>query len=503
MSKIVVDLKQKTEYETFKKNVIHYLKTNELPEGIASKEHLIEFIQTHFSADQRKVLRIACHYKSPSNQFAVEPIQENLGYMAGYWYFTACFWNIIDGLILKKLSIDIPEPVNTTLKRFTLVSSTLFQLVQYSNLKIDGQNYDARFKTLFKNPTKRRDLYSRLHPKIKPNDLGNKSDLKLLSETETNFVREYKIKNPNAVKIPHQRKLNEQCKLNYSVIFDDINKTAYALYRGKEFALGRGGLAIVKLGQNIETGEWVAVKIVQSSYFKFQALSLAWHQINSILITNSNYHEVDLIKNSKRNGILIGHLSRTTGKSKGLYTQFKEYYIQKLISGNNLYELMLCEKKPLTEIEKLTIAKLTSEALKNMHDNDEIFRDLKSKNIIYDREKLNISFIDFDSSYSLNGKNKLWMTSLNGTTSYYLSPEASRWRFIGYTASKKSDIYALGKIFEDLEVQNNKALNELINTMLDQDPEKRPNIDQVIVALKNSDLDRSSSRKKHIRSIII
>lgn len=55
-----------------------------------------------------------------------------------------------------------------------------------------------------------------------------------------------------------QPKVKKNAKQPYSVVFDE-NDTPYAIY---SHALGEGGFGKVKVAQNLNTGEWVAIKVV-------------------------------------------------------------------------------------------------------------------------------------------------------------------------------------------------------------------------------------------------
>ena len=87
---------------------------------------------------------------------------------------------------------------------------------------------------------------------------------------------------------------------------------------------------------------------------------------------------------------------------------------------------------------------LTS-AIAHAHENQIIHRDIKPQNILMDEEG-NVKITDFGIATSLTATSVIHKTNSVFGTVHYLSPEQAR----GGTATKKSDIYALGIVLYEL-----------------------------------------------------
>lgn len=180
--------------------------------------------------------------------------------------------------------------------------------------------------------------------------------------------------------------------------------------------------------------------------------------------------------------------------------------------------------------EIIIVLRSLASSLRILHNNHIVHGDLKPENILIKKTDSGIyttKLIDFDDSY-FEKEPPVDRQSVVGTPEYY-SPEV--FNYIsdeddvvpGTTLTTKSDIYTLGIIFceyltgqrpvydkskyiytyaatnagESVSIPNNKNVNKelksLLLSMLDKDPDKRPDILQVFNILKKIDISESSS----------
>ena len=177
--------------------------------------------------------------------------------------------------------------------------------------------------------------------------------------------------------------------------------------------LGKGTFGSVYLGKNINTNEFVAIKIENKN-----------NKIKTLL------HEAKIyIYLNKLNGI-------PKIKTFGTNNDFNYLILERL--GFSLYEIT--NKLGRFPINKLLIvAKDILQKIKNIHDKGIIHRDLKPDNFMFDYNGSNINIIDFGLSrqYLKNNKHILFKDNKNllGTPIF-----ASLNNHKGYELSRRDDI---------------------------------------------------------------
>lgn len=228
--------------------------------------------------------------------------------------------------------------------------------------------------------------------------------------------------------------------LSYSValITDSSGKiTPYALYRGKERILGSGGFGDVKLSQNLETGEWCAVKIQR-------AIMRELSQPENAVLSNFHRFKGQMIRESKY------------------------YSIQSLLPGVNLKKHL--DTSPEEDLAtRLLIAKQAITLISNFHEKY-LHRDIKPENLMWDSENKELFLCDFGLACNPDSQGAFKDLSGSGT---YLAPEIDDQYHKGQVHyTKKSDIYALGKtleeVFEGVEVPSD--ISSMLDTMTAADP---------------------------------
>jgi hypothetical protein len=248
--------------------------------------------------------------------------------------------------------------------------------------------------------------------------------------------------------------------LRYSVLYvkgDDKQQspTAYAMFGGKDGQLlGKGGFGRVKRCQSLETGTWHAIKIEDN-------------------------RERDLESFENR---VLDKLQRYYGDA----LRDKKYYaVQSLLEGEDLDKHLKASIEPGVT-SRLDIAKQAAELIKIFHQ-DFLHRDIKPKNFVWDNKNKVLALCDFGASSPLGEKK----TEVFGSEGY-IAPEVNAspgGDDIPYT--KKSDMYALGKTFEEIfkgvdDVPED--VHVLIKHMTEPDPDKRlGDMDEVIATLDGAE----------------
>ncbi len=235
--------------------------------------------------------------------------------------------------------------------------------------------------------------------------------------------------------------------LNTSVLYLNVFNTdttvAYALYKGdQDHFLGAGNFGKVKLCQNTQTKEWCAIK-TQASYVKE-----AFSNENKALSAFDQFHG-DVVRNAKY------------------------YSVQTLLDGVELHKHISNRKFSRLD-NNLNIARQAALSLVKFHNNNYLHRDIKPENFIWDDVKKELHLCDFGLAIEIGSEASLNQLSGTGT---FLAPEIDDKNHMGSVPySVKSDIYALGKTFEEIfQGVNNlpKDISLLIEKMTHPSPAER------------------------------
>lgn len=119
------------------------------------------------------------------------------------------------------------------------------------------------------------------------------------------------------------------------------------------------------------------------------------------------------------------------------------YIVMEHVKGDTLKEY-IAEHAPLSPTRAVQIMKQLTSAIEHAHEHHIVHRDIKPQNILMDEEG-NVKVTDFGIAMALSATSFTQTNSVLGTV-HYLSPEQAR----GGTATKKSDIYALGIVLYEL-----------------------------------------------------
>jgi eukaryotic-like serine/threonine-protein kinase len=120
-----------------------------------------------------------------------------------------------------------------------------------------------------------------------------------------------------------------------------------------------------------------------------------------------------------------------------------QYLVMEFVEGKTLKHYIV-DNAPLSPDETVRIMKQLTSAIAHAHQNQIIHRDIKPQNILMDGV-YHVKITDFGIAMALSATSFTQTNSVLGTV-HYLSPEQAR----GGTATKQSDIYALGIVLYEL-----------------------------------------------------
>ena len=242
--------------------------------------------------------------------------------------------------------------------------------------------------------------------------------------------------------------------------------------------LGKGSFGVVKSAINAQTGEKVAIKILNETKIPYE------EKINSL-------REIEIMKNLKHPNIIrfYGYISN----DKQLYL------ITEYIKGIELFQYISLKKK-IEESEACIYFQQIISGIEYLHKMDIVHRDLKPENILIDRYLKEVKIIDFGLSNKYTDKSAL-LSTLCGSP-LYAAPEVLLEK--GYKPGPV-DIWSAGVILYfmisgklpfngdsdeelykkiiDAKVKNiqgaSKEVNDLIKKILNPNPRKRITIPKI------------------------
>jgi serine/threonine protein kinase len=255
---------------------------------------------------------------------------------------------------------------------------------------------------------------------------------------------------------------------------EDGKMHLYAIYKGKKHGLhlGEGGFGKTKLVQDIETGEWIVLKVTKS----FQNID---KQIDEKTVRSMVSSEHKILSHFNRSkGNIISHLSKD---------KIQKYNItMKYVNGVELYQYLL-NKPNLSMIEVLDIANGMVDSVREIN-RDHLHRDINPRNFMYNSLTREIVAIDLGFTVRKNEDGTFADTKIIETNEY-LAPEIKSKKSLTY--SEKTEVYALGvslsKIFGitstiDFKTKSpcsdDREIINLIKSMTNLDPDKRPSLEQ-------------------------
>lgn len=188
---------------------------------------------------------------------------------------------------------------------------------------------------------------------------------------------------------------------------------------GKE--IGRGGMARVFLGEQLEPKRKVAIKIVTP-------------QGNDPKILEDLQKEGDTVAQ-------FSHPNIVTVFSCGVIEQ--NYYLaMEILSGGDLKQKI---ESGITELEAFNIMVDMAKALEHAHKRGTLHRDIKPENILFHEDGQAV-LVDFGIAKAQNTVSEFTRVGAVVGTPHYMSPE----RALGKEIDERSDIYALGVVLYEM-----------------------------------------------------
>jgi serine/threonine protein kinase len=279
----------------------------------------------------------------------------------------------------------------------------------------------------------------------------------------------------------------------------------YAIYKGKEkFHLGSGSYGFTKLAQDLETGDWLVLKVIddpdKSKRQKkdFDAESKGLQSANQLVYS----YEREIKGKTKR------YVEKNKNGHEYSVRKTKHQFeiLMKLAPGVSLLNISESERTmPTARWLDLGISAL--ESVKNLHDANMLHCDLSRRNMMYDYSSRKITPIDFGLNIALKTgesepverKDMAWGSG----NVYYMAPECANGFY-----SRKSDVFSLGIMLADMynlgsipihgtrlslnpvppvKIQPELLrlqVTTLVRSMISDDPAKRPTVDEALNTLK-------------------
>ena len=154
--------------------------------------------------------------------------------------------------------------------------------------------------------------------------------------------------------------------------------------------IGEGTFATVRLAINRQTGEKVAIKIIEKNKIS--------HEEDKIRMNR----EIEVLKKLRHPNIV--HLYSV------IDTEEKIYLITDYIKGIELFDYIV-KKKKLTENESCIFFQQIISGIEYLHKIKYVHRDIKPENILVNEETKELKIVDFGLSNIFNNPNKNFLSS--------------------------------------------------------------------------------------------
>lgn len=187
--------------------------------------------------------------------------------------------------------------------------------------------------------------------------------------------------------------------------------------------IGGGGMSNVYLAHDMILDRDVAIKVLRYDFSNEEELRRRFQREALSATSLTHPHIVNIYD---------------VGEDEDIH-----YIVMEYVKGETLKQYIQ-QKAPISPVKSVSIMKQLTSAISTAHNNHIIHRDIKPQNILLDEQE-NVKITDFGIAMALSATSYTQTNSVLGTV-HYLSPEQAR----GGTATKQSDIYALGIVLFEL-----------------------------------------------------
>ena len=267
--------------------------------------------------------------------------------------------------------------------------------------------------------------------------------------------------------------------------------------------IGIGGMAMVYKARRKDDNKMVALKIPQDKFIADARFVRRFHREADVLMKLNHPNVVRVFEHNNESAT--------------------HFIAMELIEGEALESLV--ETRRLTLEQSVQIIKQVSDALRYVHKQGIIHRDIKPGNIMVTKNAIkndpnaqlelgSVKLMDFGIAAG-RVLTRLTMTGARVGTPVYMSPEQAR----GNKIDHRTDIYSLGLVFYEMatgqtafkggyeavvqaqifqtptpprqiNLEVPPKLNDLVMRMIDKDPDKRPTLTEVMEEIEKGLFDQ-------------
>ncbi|MBI5448084.1 MAG: protein kinase [Gammaproteobacteria bacterium] len=307
-----------------------------------------------------------------------------------------------------------------------------------------------------------------LHPKVEPSHLWPENN-KLLTERSIEDAKAFFKKNPT----------QHYCKQHNVYVFETESKPP--LYCAVHSVLGQGGFGEVVLAQDLDSGQWHALKIqnlskqAENPKNKQSQKKIEQDVEHEAMI----FHQAAQARGSDAN--VLNKLIKHEGETLAIT-------LMPLVQGVELFEKANKGNYSLPEAIAMGINML--ESIQILHDKKILHRDIKLENFMVDSVTQAVTPVDFGLATILHPDETVRSETVRLGTPGYMAPEILDRHKQSVDYSVQTDIYALGASLGVLlreasgqTLELGKALEGIVKPMWSDAPSDRPSIRDVLTQL--------------------